>query len=116
FAFLIVSCVNKLQRETEEINRLLNPVPKSFSYQDSVRLINNYKMGMRFYKANCASCHGIFGKGKDSIPNFTKQDYDDYKTSFLMGDKTNHAVMAKMTEDQLNAVYIFLTGLKTRNP
>ena len=119
--FLFSNCVSRLERERrtalieqEDMIGLLNPVPASFSHTDSVKLINNWKIGMRFYRANCSGCHGIFGKGKDSIPNFSQIQYDDYKTSFLMGDAKNHAVMAKMTETELNAVYLFLTGLKPK--
>ena len=64
------------------------------------------------YKAECAECHGIFGKGKDSIPNFTREQYDDYQAAYLAGDSTNHAVMAKMTPEEMNAVYLFLTDLR----
>jgi len=119
--FFFSNCISKEVRqqrialqEQEDIKGLLNPIPASFSHADSARLINNWKIGMRFYKANCSKCHGIFGNGKDSVPKFTEVQYDDYKTSFLMGDSTNHAVMAKMTETELNAVYLFLTGLKPK--
>jgi hypothetical protein len=96
----------------EDIKRLMPPVPPSFSSADSARLIVNWTIGIKFYKAGCAKCHGIFGKGKDSIPNFSKEQIDDYKTAFLAGDKLNHAVMSKMTETELNAVFLFITNVK----
>lgn len=96
----------------EDIKRLMPPVPASFSSSDSARLIANWRLGIKFYKANCASCHGIFGKGKDSIPNFSKEEMDDYQTAFLAGDKLNHAVMSMMTTDELSAVFLFITNIK----
>jgi mono/diheme cytochrome c family protein len=95
-----------------DIKRLMLPVPASFSSADSARLIANWKLGMRFYKANCSQCHGIFGKGKDSIPNFSKEQVDDYKTAALALDKSNHAVMANMTMDELDAVFLFISNIK----
>lgn len=88
------------------------PVPASFSPSDSARLIANWTIGIKFYKANCAECHGIFGKGKDSIPNFSKEEMDDYKSGLLPQDKLNHAVMANMTMDELNTVFLFITNIK----
>ena len=114
-----VRCVSKktqVQREKaqmqQDIERLLPPVPPSFSHEDSMRLIQNWTLGIRLYKNNCASCHGIFGQSKDTIPNFSKVQFDDYKSAFLAKDSTNHAVMAKMTEEELNDVFLFLIDIK----
>jgi len=113
--FLILSgnaCVSEAVQTKKDLKRLLPPVPASFSHTDSAKLIENWTLGMRMYKNNCSSCHGIFGNSKDSIPNFSKQQFDDYKSSFLAGDSTNHAVMAKMTQEELNNVFLFLIDLK----
>lgn len=106
------SCVSESLQTTRDLQRLLPPVPASFSYDDSVRLIRNWMLGMHLYKNNCSSCHGIFGKSKDTIPNFSKVQFDDYKSAYLAGDSANHAVMAKMTQEELNSVFLFLTDLK----
>jgi hypothetical protein len=110
--FSITGCVSESVLMQRNIERLLPPVPPSFSHADSVRLIRNWTVGIRSYKNNCASCHGIFGKSKDTIPNFSKVQFDDYKSNFLAGDTANHAVMAKMTEEELNNIFLFLTDLK----
>jgi hypothetical protein len=113
--FIIIlynGCVSEAVQTEKDIKRLLPPVPVSFSHADSLRLIRNWTIGMRMYKSNCSSCHGIFGRSKDSIPNFSKVQFDDYKSSYLAGDSTNHAVMAKMTEVELNNVFLFLIDLK----
>lgn len=103
---------NKKNIIAEDTKRWMPAIPPSFSSKDSARFIANWTLGMKFYKANCANCHGIFGKGKDSIPNFSKEQMDDYKSAHLAADKLNHAVMANMTEDELNAVFLFLTNIK----
>ncbi len=95
-----------------DIKRLMLPVPASFSSVDSAILIANWRLGIKFYKANCSKCHGIFGNGKDSIPNFSKEQVDDYKTAALALDKSNHAVMANMTIDELDAVFLFISNIK----
>lgn len=99
-------------QEQKDIERLLPPVPSSFSHADSVRLIHNWTIGIRLYKNNCSKCHGVFGNGKDTISNFTKAQFDDYKSAYLAGDSTNHAVMAKMTQEELNDVFLLLIDLK----
>ena len=111
-AILFYHCGTPKDTIADDIKRLMPPVPPSFSSSDSAHLIENWTIGIKFYKANCAKCHGIFGKGKDSIPNFSKEQMDDYKANFLAGDKKNHGVMSQMTEDELNAVLLFITNLK----
>lgn len=96
----------------KDIERLLPPVPPSFSRTDSARLIQNWTIGMKLYKSGCSKCHGVFGNGKDTVSNFSKVQFDDYKSAFLAGDSTNHAVMAKMTPEELNNVFLFLIDLK----
>jgi cytochrome c len=105
-------CVSERVQTERDLQQLLPPVPASFSKADSARLIANWTLGIKMYKSNCSRCHGIFGNGKDSIPNFSKEQYDEYKTSYLAGDSANHAVISKMTEDELNDVFLFLTDLK----
>jgi len=112
FLSLLTKCVVEKDSTATDIKKLMLPVPPSFSAADSARLIANWTMGIKAYKANCARCHGIFGNGKDSIPNFSKEQMDDYKTTFLAGDKRNHAAMSKMTEEELNNVFLFITNIK----
>ncbi|CAN5234206.1 hypothetical protein BH11BAC6_BH11BAC6_16870 [soil metagenome] len=111
-AFYFGSCVSATVQTQRDMERLLPPVPATFSKADSARLIRNWTIGIRLYKNNCASCHGIFGKSKDTIPNFSQVQYDDYKSAYLAGDSANHAVMAKMTPEEMNDVLLFLTDLK----
>jgi len=74
--------------------------------------IELFYKGEVLYKANCASCHGIFTKGKSDVPNFTKTQLDNYSARFLKGDPLNHAVARKMSEEQLNQVVVFLAYKK----
>jgi len=112
FLAFFTRCVSERVQTEREIQQLLPPVPASFSQKDSARLMANWSLGIKLYKSNCARCHGIFGSGKDSIPDFSKEQYDEYKTAFLAGDSSNHAVMSRMTEEELNDVFLFLTDLK----
>jgi len=67
-----------------------------------------FQKGKVLYKEHCSSCHGIFTRGKDNIPNFTKVQLDNYSARFLKGDPQAHAVARKMSVDQLNEVVVFL--------
>lgn len=109
---MLHQCTSPKAQTAKDIKRYMPPVPASFSSADSAKLIENWGIGINCYKANCAKCHGIFGNGKDSIPNFSKQEMDDYKSAYLLHDSTNHAVMARMTEDELNNVFLFIMNVK----
>lgn len=72
-------------------------------------LIERAEKGKTLYKIHCAGCHGIFTKGKDSIPNFTKIQIDNYHATALIGlDPKNHAVAKKMSSEQIDYVITFL--------
>jgi mono/diheme cytochrome c family protein len=72
-------------------------------------LIQRAEKGKALYKIHCAGCHGIFTKGKDSIPNFTKIQIDNYHSTALIGlDPKNHAVAKKMSSEQIDYVITFL--------
>src|SRR4030095_8302513 len=110
--FSCMQCVSEKVQTEKAIQELMPPVPPSFSSADSVKLIANWTLGIKMYKSNCTHCHGIFGEGKDSVPNFSKEQYDEYLTSYLARDSANHAVLAKMTEEELNDVFLFLIDFK----
>jgi mono/diheme cytochrome c family protein len=72
-------------------------------------LIERAEKGKVLYKLYCSGCHGIFTKGKDSIPNFTKVQIDNYHATALIGiDARNHAVAKKMSSEQIDYVITFL--------
>ena len=70
-------------------------------------LIERCEKGKILYKINCSECHGIYTKGKDSIPNFTDQQIDNY-TALALADPENHAVMKKISSQQLDYILTFL--------
>lgn len=109
---LLTACVSEKKFADNVIKTRLPKVPWMFPAKDSAELIARYRNGIIMYKENCSGCHGVFGKPKDSIPDFSIVELHNYKTSFLAGDKKNHAVMAKMTETEMNNVLRFLIDLK----
>jgi hypothetical protein len=78
--------------------------------QDS--LIARCNKGKMLFKEHCDGCHGIFSKGKDGIPNFSKDQVDTYNEMAMMRDPKNHAVMIEMPYEELDAVKMFLTYRK----
>lgn len=68
--------------------------------------------GEALYKKSCASCHGIFGKGKQGITNFSEEQLHGYKNSYIMGDLDNHAVIDHLTEHELDQILMFLMFVK----
>ena len=84
-------------------------IPSHVPAENKALLIARAEKGKALYKIYCAGCHGIFTKGKDGVPNFTKIQIDNYHSTALIGlDQTNHAVAKKMSSDQIDYVITFL--------
>ena len=64
--------------------------------------------GFELYKQHCGACHGITTNGKKGIPNFTKDQIDAYNDAYELGDSTNHAVIAELTEKDVEYIFVFL--------
>ena len=66
-----------------------------------------FEKGKALYKIHCGDCHGIFAKGKDGVPNFTKTQIDNYNANALVNPE-QHAAVRTMTTEQFNYVMTFL--------
>jgi len=102
---LILSfCVIQCKTQKMEYN-----LPEPMSAETRAAYMERLDKGKILYKQNCSACHGIFTKGKDNIPNFTKEQLINYRTAVLMAnDKKNHAVATKMSPQQLDYIISFL--------
>lgn len=84
-------------------------IPSHVTKENRVLLTEKAEKGKVLYKLHCSGCHGIFTKGKDGVPNFTKIQIDNYHTTALIGmDPKNHAVARKMSSEQIDQVVTFL--------
>ena len=83
-------------------------VPAQYTGETRANLVAMLEHGQKLYKLNCSHCHGIFTKGKDSIPNFSKTQIENYKSSFLLDDQKNHAVTQKIRPYDLDMIFQFL--------
>ena len=100
-SFVVLSkCAS--QRKTEY------DIPSHVPPENKALLIARAEKGKVLYKTYCSGCHGIFTKGKDGIPNFTKMQIDNYNAMFIKGDPKNHSVARKLSQDQLNYILTFL--------
>jgi cytochrome c553 len=85
-------------------------LPEPMSAENRAVYMDRLEKGKILYKLNCSSCHGIFTKGKDSVPNFTKDQINNYRSAVLMAnDKKNHSAAAKMNPQQLDYIILFLS-------
>lgn len=82
--------------------------PETFTKEQCAEMLEKCEKGEALFKEQCSSCHGIFTGGKDSIPNFTEKQIDNYSAKFLRHDPKNHAVSSNMSPDQLNETLMFL--------
>lgn len=87
-------------------------VPDSYPEARRQQLLDMCKKGEILYRENCSACHGIFGKAKDSIPDFSTVQIDNYGARFLARDPKIHAVARKMSQEQLDQVLVFLRHRK----
>ncbi len=83
-------------------------IPANYPEARRKELTDMFYKGEEIYKENCASCHGIFTEGKDSVPNFSTTQLDAYSARFLMRDRQNHAVAMNMGMQQMEEVMTFL--------
>jgi hypothetical protein len=92
-------------------NKVEYDIPAHYTAQARANAIDWFEKGKILYKIDCAGCHGIYKKGKDSIPNFTKTQIDNYNAMYIKGDPKNHSVATKLSPEQL---YYILTFLRLR--
>ena len=83
-------------------------IPEEYTGQTRVNMENALITGQKLFKIHCSACHGIFTKGKDSIPNFSKTQIELYRSSALLDDPRNHAVAMKIRPDDLDLILQFL--------
>jgi mono/diheme cytochrome c family protein len=84
-------------------------IPSHVPAENRKLLFERAEKGKVLYKLHCGGCHGIFTKGKDGVPNFTKIQIDNYHATALIGlDPNNHAVAKKMSSQQIDYVITFL--------
>jgi len=83
-------------------------IPSYYRGERKTELMVNLEKGRLLFKENCSGCHGIFSKGKDSVPNFTHQEIQNYLTAYQVNDKKNHAVMKKLLPEEMSMILTFL--------
>ena len=89
-------------------------IPSDIKGDKRVELLTTLERGRKLYEVNCSKCHGIFTKGKDGIPNFTNQQFDNYEAYSIKRDPRNHAVAANLSPDQLHEIIMFLKDRKRK--
>jgi hypothetical protein len=90
-------------------------IPDHVTPENRELLLAKAEKGKILYRLYCSDCHGIFTKGKDSIPNFTQTQIDNYHATALIGiDAKNHAVAQKMSSEQVDQVITFLRIRKVK--
>ena len=80
--------------------------------QNKEHVLKLLNRGASLYKDNCSKCHGIFSKGKDTIPNFTHQQVESYKARFNLSHPASHEFTEEMLSEDLDAIFYFLNNRK----
>lgn len=101
FCVVLARCASQKKTEYD--------IPSHVPPENKALLIARAEKGKTLYKLYCSGCHGIFAKGKDGVPNFTKTQIDNYHATALIGlDQNNHAIAKKMSTEQIDYVVTFL--------
>jgi len=87
-------------------------IPDTISKENKRNLIAYFEQGKVLYKTNCSPCHGIYGQGKDSIPNFSQAQLDTYKAKLAMKDGQTHTFADSLSYDQIEQIIKFLSYRK----
>src|SRR5687768_7326684 len=82
--------------------------------QNKQHVLDLLDRGAALYKSNCSKCHGIFSKGKDTIPNFTTVQIESYKARFNLSHPDSHPFADKMLSEDLDAIFYFLNNRKVK--
>jgi cytochrome c553 len=91
-------------------------IPGEYTGQTRVNMEKMLQQGQTLFKIYCSPCHGIFTKGKDSIPNFSTTQIEAYKTAALLDDPKNHAVAQRVRPEDLDMILQFLSFRKPPKP
>ena len=117
FTIITFACCTALFYRCTNEKKIKYDIPSHVTKGNKELLIEKAEKGKILYKIHCSGCHGIFAKGKDSIPNFTRIQIDNYHAAALLGiDARNHAVARKMSSEQVDQVMTFLRLRKIDNP
>lgn len=104
---LFIACLVTVQRCTTQKKVEYN-IPDNYEGQVKLNLIKMLDEGQSLYRIHCSKCHGIFGNGKDSIPNFSKTQLENYSRAAISDDPNNHAVIQRIRDQDLDRILQFL--------
>jgi len=103
FLTLLVAAMQCTVQKKVEYN-----IPAYLPAEKKTELRANLEKGKELYKMYCSECHGIFKKGKETIPDFTNREIADYTVAFKASDKRNHAVAKKLLPEEMSMIITFL--------
>ena len=107
--YIIVVCFTSiLLTQCNSPKKMEYNIPATASGEYKIALQERLDKGKNLYKIYCSGCHGIFSKGKDSIPNFSEQQIDNYNALFVKQDAKSHAVARKLSQEQIDYILTFL--------
>lgn len=89
-------------------NKVTYNIPSYYTGERKTELMSNLEKGKILFKENCSSCHGIFTRGKDGMPNFTDKEIKNYMTAYQTNDQKNHAVIKKLLPEEMSMILTFL--------
>ena len=95
----------------------------SYNYPDDIitddaakkKFVKQFNEGKILYKINCAKCHSTTVHGKETIPDFSLEQLENYEIRIQNPKHEDDLRETNITLDELDEVILFLT-YKKRNP
>ncbi len=87
-------------------------MPNDINKIQRKNLLAELNFGKRLYKIHCSACHGIIGNGKDSVPDFSKKQFDAYTANILAKSNLVHRPARKLQAEDLASIFKFLQYYK----
>jgi mono/diheme cytochrome c family protein len=110
--FLLIVCSAACNTQRKVVYNL----PDGLDEKQKELLLADLNKGKVLYRTHCMSCHGIFTKRQDGIPDFTYAQLDEYTARYVGHDPQNHAFAENMSQEQLGLIISFLKHRKRDTP
>ena len=71
--------------------------------ENRVLFIERAEKGRILFREHCSGCHGVFAKAKDSVPDFTHHQIDNYNARAI-AQSGSHTTARKLSGEQLDYI------------
>jgi hypothetical protein len=94
-------------------------LPPGMSLSDTKYVMDDLETGRILYKDHCSTCHGIFGKAKPGVPDFSVYRVDNNLEKRMRWavtkDPISHKITFEMMPEEVNQAMGFIQRVHKNN-